>query len=170
MLAVGILVATPSGLMLIGRGSTFSGRTLVWETVVSGAMQAPMLGHGYGAFWQGPAGERAGETIARLIGMRINHAHNGALDLFAELGAAGVILVLVPLAIIAVAALRRAFAAGCHASIWPATYVVFFVASNVAESSLLRHKIYWALYVAVACDATTAWRPAAQPIAAPDQK
>jgi hypothetical protein len=46
---------------------------------------------------------------------------------------------------------RSALRLGPAACLWPATYVVFFVASNVAESALLRHKIYWALLVAVLC-------------------
>jgi hypothetical protein len=42
----------------------------------------------------------------------------------------------------------RANAAAC---LWPATFLVFFIVSNAAESAFFRHKVYWALYVAVAC-------------------
>jgi O-antigen ligase len=69
----------------------------------------------------------------------------------AELGLAGLVLVLVPLGVFTAAALQHALARGARACLWPATYLVFFVASNAGESALLRHKPYWALYVAAAC-------------------
>ena len=151
VLAVAILVTTRPGLALVGRDETFSGRTRIWKIVAAGAMETPWLGHGYGAFWPGPAGQATLQQILELIHMQINHAHSGVLDLFAELGVLGVVLVLVPFAIVALAALRHALEPGDAVGIWPATYLVFFAASNAAESGLLRHKIYWALYVAVAC-------------------
>jgi exopolysaccharide production protein ExoQ len=149
ILVVGFLVATRPGLALMARSETLTDRTTIWKGVAAEAMQAPWIGHGYGAFWPGPGGQKA----QALIGLRdrINHAHNGAIDLFAELGVAGLVLVLAPLGVFAAAAVRHALEPGARACLWPATYLVFFVASNAGESALLRHKLYWALYVAVAC-------------------
>ena len=142
-----LLIGTKPGLQLLARGDTFTDRTRIWRLVTEGTAPVPWLGHGYGAFWTGPAGRKVNTTFAKPI----NHAHNGAVDLYAELGIVGLVVVLVPVAFAALAAARHALRLGPVACLWPATYVVFFVASNVAESALLRHKLYWALFVAVLC-------------------
>jgi O-antigen ligase len=156
LLVLTLLVTTRSGLAVLERSETFTDRRNIWKSVAATAMEAPWLGHGYGAFWTSAAGDA---TWARsTLRDRINQAHNGALDLFAELGVAGIALVFVPLAIVAVAAGRHALAPRHPACLWPAVYLVFFMASNVAESALLRHKLYWAVYVAAACHVATAAR------------
>lgn len=76
-------------------------------------------------------------------------------------------LVLVPLAGFAFAAVRHALESPIRACLRPATYLVFFVASNAAESAFLRHKIYWAIYVAVACHLARARRVSTRPAPAP---
>ena len=151
-----VLLTTSSGLAFLERSETFTGRTHIWKAVAVTAMEAPWVGRGYGAFWTSAAGDAAWKRSA--IPDRIIHAHNGALDVFAELGAVGIALVFVPLAWVAVAALRHALASPSPGCLWPAVYLVFFMASNVAESWLFRHKLFWALYVAVACHVATAPR------------
>lgn len=163
------LLATRTGLELLARSETFSDRTVIWKGVATTALARPWIGHGYAAFWP----SSAGATTQARIRMRrpIAHAHNGAVDLFAELGALGLVLVLVPLALFAAASISHALERPTAACIWPATYLVFFVASNVAESAFLRHKLYWALYVAVACHLAAASRtPAARAGAAPHRR
>jgi O-antigen ligase len=148
-----LLLTTRSGLALLERSESFTDRTRIWRAVAPIAMETPWLGHGYGAFWTSAAGDAAWRRSTVIY--RINHAHNGALDVFAELGVVGIALVFVPLGIVAVAALRHALAPRDPACLWPAVYLVFFMASNVGESALLRHKVYWALYVAAACHVAT---------------
>ena len=160
-LAVALLITTKPGLTLLARSATLSDRTQIWSAVLAETRKAPWLGHGYGAFWPGPAGTQA-RAVVRIP---VVHAHNGALDLAAELGVAGLVVVLVPLGFIAIAALRHALESHARACLWPATYLVFFVASNAGESALLRHKLSWALYVAVACH--VARRPSPGAIAPP---
>ena len=142
-----LLIGTKSGLQLLARRATFSDRTVIWRLVAAGAAEDPWFGHGYGAFWGGPAGEK---TVAEL-GKPINHAHDGGLDLYAELGIAGLVVLVIPAAVAVASAAEHALQPAPAACLWPATYVVFFLASNVAESALLRHKLYWALFVAVLC-------------------
>jgi O-antigen ligase len=153
LLVLTLLLTTRPGLALLERSDSFTDRTHIWKAVATTAMEAPWLGHGYGAFWTSAAGDAA--WARSMVQNRINHAHNGALDVFAELGVAGIALVFVPLGIVAVAALRHALAPRHPACLWPAVYLVFFLASNVGESALLRHKVYWALYVAAACHVAT---------------
>lgn len=156
VLVVAVLLTTRPGLAFLGRDETLSARTTIWKGVTARAMQRPWLGHGYGAFWTSPVGQERLPQMARPV----SEGHNGVVDLFAELGVVGLILVLVPLGVFAAAAVRFALQPGACANVWPATYLVFFVASNAAESAFLRHKLYWALYVAAASYVANGRRPA----------
>jgi O-antigen ligase len=149
VLALTVLLPSTAGLALLRRSETFTSRTRIWRAVGASIAERPWLGHGYGSFWTSSAGRRT------LVAARkqVNHAHNGLLDLAAELGAAGLVLVLVPLAVVGRAALRHALDRE-RLCLWPAAYLVYFIASNGAESGLLRHKLPWALYIAVACHVT----------------
>ena len=66
-----------------------------------------------------------------------------------------------PLAFYTAKALRHALMSAPRVCLWPAACVLFLIASNVAESQLLRHKLGWALYVAAACHLATR-RPPSQ--------
>jgi O-antigen ligase len=67
---------------------TLSGRTEVWEAVWRQARLKPLLGYGYGAFW-------TPETINAIKRHWIaTSAHNGYLDMFAELGLMGSLVML----------------------------------------------------------------------------
>jgi exopolysaccharide production protein ExoQ len=142
-----LLLGTPVGLAMLGRDQSFSARTTIWRAVVENTTDDRWFGHGYAAFWPSAAGVNAGKHFNFIL----VHAHNGFVDIFAELGVVGLLVVCAPLAFYTVAALRHAVASGPPACLWPAAFMVFFVASNLGESPLLRHKLGWALYVAVAC-------------------
>jgi exopolysaccharide production protein ExoQ len=69
---------------LMGRDETLTGRTdLIWSKLIPIALQNPFFGVGYGAFW-----------IKPIFEFTINEAHNGYLDVFIELGTAGLLLLL----------------------------------------------------------------------------
>jgi O-antigen ligase len=157
VLALAFLLGTKPGLALVERSETFSGRTKIWRRVIGLSAPTPWLGHGYAAFWPGPAGREAVTIVRPPIG----HAHNGFVDCYAELGIVGLALVCLPLVVFTVGACRHAVRPGARACLWPAGFLLFFVASNLAESSLLRHKLGWALYVAVVCHLAT-HRPSAE--------
>jgi hypothetical protein len=67
---------------MIGRDSTLTGRTLIWETLI-GMNQRPLLGAGFESFWLGIRPED-------VWGVR--EAHNGYLEVFLNLGWMGVAL------------------------------------------------------------------------------
>ena len=89
----------PSALLaLLPVDPTFTGRDDLWRFAIDRAMQAPWLGHGYGAFWDVGA---AHDPLARIDpgtwlgdvepGV-INQAHDGYLELWLELGAPATVL------------------------------------------------------------------------------
>jgi O-antigen ligase len=69
---------------LLGRDATLTDRTVIWEILVDLARERPWLGRGYGGFWFSDVylwfADRWGA---------IDHAHNGYMDLWLELGYVG---------------------------------------------------------------------------------
>lgn len=66
----------------VGRSESLTGRSEIWEILFPMAMQNPLLGSGFGAFW-------TGETRSLAT---VSQAHNGYLDIILNLGFLGLIL------------------------------------------------------------------------------
>jgi exopolysaccharide production protein ExoQ len=67
----------------VGRDPTLTGRTFIWQTLLNYAAN-PWLGAGYETFWMGSRLQQ----IWPLTGA-INHAHNGYLNVYLNLGIVG---------------------------------------------------------------------------------
>ena len=74
---------------IAGRDATLTGRTDVWDLVVRSIEAHPLRGYGY-AFWttDGPARN----AIWRQLGYAVGHSHNSWLDLWLQIGLAGMIV------------------------------------------------------------------------------
>jgi exopolysaccharide production protein ExoQ len=77
----------------LGRDSTLTGRTDLWKLLLT-MNQDPWLGAGFANFW---LGERL-ERIWEVLPYHANEAHNGYLEVFLNLGLAGVALLAVVIA------------------------------------------------------------------------
>jgi exopolysaccharide production protein ExoQ len=134
-------------LELFGKDFTLTGRLQLWILSTVMAMQRPWFGHGYNAFWLGPGS--ASEHILAVVQWDAPHAHNGLLEVWLELGLAGVALFLAGFAVYvwrAIVFFRHDAAAE---SIWPLCFLTFMFLSNITESDFLaRNTIFWILYVA----------------------
>jgi len=83
-----LFLGVGSGMLTdMGRNSTLTGRTAVWQAALSLA-ESPMVGTGFESFWLGARYNR----MAELTGMYLNQAHNGFLETYINLGWIGVIL------------------------------------------------------------------------------
>jgi O-antigen ligase len=67
---------------VLGRDSTLTGRTAVWQAILPAREEHEVLGYGLGSFW----------TDARRQFYDIPTAHNGYLDILLELGEVGLAL------------------------------------------------------------------------------
>ena len=72
----------------LGRNATLTDRTVIWKTVLS-VKTNPLVGTGYESFW---LGSRLMHVWQVLSG--INEAHNGYLEVYLNLGAVGVLLLI----------------------------------------------------------------------------
>lgn len=82
---------------LVGKDTTFSSRTLIWDSVVERVKHRPLTGYGYGAFVNAYVDPAA--TINRSIGFGVTSAHNGPLELLLRLGIVGLGLYLLQFAL-----------------------------------------------------------------------
>lgn len=134
-----------AALGLLGKDLTLTGRIPLWLLLIPLALERPLLGYGYGAFWLGESGPSA--TVWALT-WDAPHAHNGFLDLWLEIGIVGAIfgalLLIIPLVRIALHV-----TSGLRLIKFIFLFFIFFLFANMAESVLLvsglGKAIYWVL-------------------------
>lgn len=80
---------------IVGKSGDLTGRTGLWEIVVSLIKKRPWLGFGYGSLWSPKPGTESpiGSLLEYQLGWLPPHAHNGFLNIASESG--------LPIAIIA---------------------------------------------------------------------
>lgn len=148
--AAGVVLAlhfsTPV-MLLLSRDPTLSGRTAIWGQAVHAIEQRPLLGYGYDAFWRGMQGPSL--QVDAAVHFIVEHAHNGFLEIWLELGLAGLLLFLLSW-----------LAAWC--SLWPLwregkidrialplALLVLILLYDLDENTLLIYNgLFWPLYVA----------------------
>ncbi len=141
-----------AGLGTVGKNSTLTGRTYLWELIQAQIDQHPWLGVGYGGFWMGMAGPSAA-VIVRLDWGPPWQSHNGYLDVINEIGYLGLALTVLMLLHQAWNLLR--FSRGPHSALFMfhVAILVATVVGNITETSLVRTThFWWILYVASAVE------------------
>jgi O-antigen ligase len=113
---------------------TLSGRTILWEQVISSINNKPLLGYGMGGFW----GTDEANNIRLILNWFVPHAHNGMLELLLQLGWVGGGLFLVCFLIGA----KRSVVFYQNSSYryieWPILFLVFFVHYGIGEANYMR--------------------------------
>lgn len=138
-----------SAMLATGRDATLTGRTALWESIVETAGTRPALGAGYSAFWSTDNPEVA--AVQDEAGWRAYGSHNGILDLVLELGALGLALFAVAVALAVRRSLRALRAGAGAASVWPVLVIAFVLLTSLAEGGLLRqNNLIWVVFVAAA--------------------
>jgi len=75
---------------LTGKGTDFSGRSVIWAVIKDHIALNPFFGGGYGAYWIGPRPESPSYIFIQLMGnFYPSEAHNGYLEVINDLGVAG---------------------------------------------------------------------------------
>lgn len=135
-------------LALFGKDPSLTGRTEIWDAIGRMTERKPWLGYGYSAFWL-PHAEPM-EWIRHETGWRVPSAHQGWLDLRAELGWTGVGLVGAVVAVTSSAVLIRLSGLGRREGYWSLAYLAAFLLLSLSESVLMRHQdLPWTLFVAL---------------------
>src|SRR5919199_635205 len=132
----------------IGKEPTLTGRTDIWGAVIEKIWERPWLGYGYNAFWEnGGVGQKA---VFNVIFLNITQAHNGYLNLGAELGLLGLLFFVFSLLTAYIRAINWTRLGRTSEDMWPIIYISFLIVYNQSESTNIEfHSIFWILYVAI---------------------
>lgn len=148
------LLTTADGLLDQAFGNTsLTGRDRIWDFVLVQVARSPVVGLGYGALWQSGAWINAWLQNSGLE-WTMNEAHNGYLDILAQLGVAGLVLLCGFLAITGWRILRYKFSDEANGLATFSNYAIFmFVGTlfyNITESDLLRPgHLFWCQLILV---------------------
>jgi O-antigen ligase len=103
--AVGSLIAA------LPLDSSFTGRADIWSFALPKALETPIFGHGFSAFWN-TAAMMYGSESSYEWASQASHAHNGYLDAVLSMGFPGLFLVIAAFVIRPALDIRRALARG----------------------------------------------------------
>jgi exopolysaccharide production protein ExoQ len=133
----------------VGKDSTLTGRTELWELTIDMIWKQPWIGYGYGGFWKGFDGESA--YILRAITWTTNHPHSGYLQLFLDLGILGMLVFAVGFSIVLLRSLKYLRSTKTVDALWPIVHMAQLLVTSTTESQLFSsNSIGWILYVAIA--------------------
>jgi len=128
-----------SAAQALGRDPTFSGRTVIWSTLIQ-MTPNPAVGAGFESFW---LNERSREKLADATGGQdLNEAHDGYLEVYLELGWLGVGLI----ALIIIDGYRQTIAAFRRDPRWGGlliAYVVSAIVYNLTEAGFRMMDPIW---------------------------
>ncbi len=127
-LSIAAMVFAEWGVLLadFGRDATYSGRTTLWTGAIAVAnAHHPILGAGYRAFWTATGAAGVRDYIQDWLRVP-SHGHNGYLDVWLELGYAGVVLFAMFLVAMMVRLTRRILREPGE-PVWAAFAIFFFV-------------------------------------------
>ena len=77
---------------LLGKDATFTGRTIIWESVLRLIHQRPWTGFGYGAIWTDTSRWGPLAWIVKWSHFTPHHAHNSWLETWLGLGIGGLVV------------------------------------------------------------------------------
>ena len=159
-------------LAAVGRDDSFSGRQSLWRGVIAVVSERyPILGAGYGAFFSELGGVR---ELGFLVawGSIPDHAHNGYLNVWADLGTVGLLILVLFLVTTSAHLLRRSINEP-HRPAWVAlsALMFFFLLNNISSSVALKHSdIAWvavllaSFYARAAIRSDVRQRPTLRPV------
>jgi exopolysaccharide production protein ExoQ len=132
----------------LGKDTTLSGRTVLWDFGMRQVEATPILGVGYKAFWETPATSSA--YLRHWMGQDLWTFHNNFIDVLVALGAVGLIAFAIGLAVSLANALIRFSAHRSPINAWALLFLVHVLLVSVAEDLLFyNHSLYQVLLVIV---------------------
>jgi O-antigen ligase len=143
-----LLLQWESVLLALGRDATLTGRTDIWPLLIEAASKRPILGYGYGVFWE--ESSLTAQQIWYIINWHFTHSHNGWIETLLQLGGVGLTIVI----LLMLSTLGNCLFALQRNSLAHANYffslVVYVLLNNLTESGLVRYAdMGWVLLVSV---------------------
>jgi exopolysaccharide production protein ExoQ len=134
---------------LVGKDTTLSGRISLWSDVIGLAKERALVGYGYNGFWLGWNGPSARIWSTNL--WEPNHAHNGFLDVYLDLGLIGLLFLILHLILTIIGSfwyIRVGIKKYLY--LWPLLYLQFILINSLTQSVFLtQNSILWIIYIAI---------------------
>ena len=148
LVVVALRVDLVAGLLdALGRNTTLTGRSKLWDLALYYIGERPVLGGGFEAIWPAGLDWRSLYVLERLG--YVGDFHNTFLDVATQLGLVGIALALAILGCYAVAAMRGLRRGPDATAIWPASYLLLLTTLGMAEHVLFsHHNLFHTLLVA----------------------
>jgi len=127
-----------------------TGRVQIWSMVLAYAADHPLGGAGFGSFWNvGSDSPALGYAESWVTAAPT--AHNGYLDILAQLGVVGLVLALFSCVVLPLGRLLDDRLAGEVESGAAAAVIIFCILHNITESSFLSDAPLWPMMLIVLC-------------------
>lgn len=132
-------------LEFLGKDLTLTGRVPLWKALIPLGLERPLVGYGYGAFWQGAIGPSASVW---MFFRWAQQAHNGYIDLWLETGLIGLLIGFILLLRVLFRTGRSALLLKEELNIWGFAFLfsVFFALISLTEAVMLESGLSKALY------------------------
>ncbi|HQT80368.1 MAG TPA: O-antigen ligase family protein [Rhodopila sp.] len=119
---------------MLGRSTTLSGRTTIWEFVIPMIGAHPWIGYGYGIFW---LGETAPGALFWYWTKQFElHAHDGFLQLLLDTGVVGLVLYLCSLVLLISRIIRLSGSGAVTLVRWVALFLGYYLVCNITDTEL----------------------------------
>jgi O-antigen ligase len=140
-LVIVVFVSDPAMVTtVLGRDPTLTKRTVIWAFALQMIEARPLLGYGYGVFWDSVG------SVARVV-----NAHNGYLTVILDLGVLGAILLFALLARVSWQCCSVVMTSPVFAATWPAAVLLGLMVNNLTEAELFSpNGVQWCLLIIVA--------------------
>jgi O-antigen ligase len=135
--------------LLLGRNedvSSLTGRVPLWTALSDFALQRPLGGYGYGAFWDPERTEQVADA-AYVRGWNIPDAHSSYIDALLALGMIGAAALVVILALAIVRAVGRYRSEPNAANTFLLGLLTFGAVNALTESSLMEPSFFYYLTI-----------------------
>lgn len=128
---------------LLGRDTTLTGRTEIWKSLLSEAVN-PLVGAGFYSFW---LGDRT-EALSKKYHFTLNEAHNGYLELYLNNGLIGLSL-LAGLLIAAIFSEWQGLKLRLPGAPFRFSFLIGTVIYNMTEATFNRMSIIWFTFLLI---------------------
>ena len=141
------LMATIPEVMLglIGKDTSLTGRTGIWDNIFRSINERPILGYGYGVYWVDEFGPSY--YVRLVLEWGVPSAHNGWLETWLSVGIVGVLLfglLYIWTLMLAIMRLKR----GGTETYWVIIITLVFLIFSLSESSVLQQNdLSWVIFV-----------------------
>jgi exopolysaccharide production protein ExoQ len=139
-----IYLLSPSMLATFGKDATLSQRTIIWAAAWNAAVQHPLLGYGFTAFWKGLYGPS--QQVVLVAGWGLQQAQNGFLDVWLGIGLLGLGVFFLMVGQALRNAVRTFYSEGEATYVrWCIIVIICTLLYNVGESSIGLVNLNWFL-------------------------